>query len=612
MLVEKIVRKVKTILKAYSSAILSRFNNPYIAKDFKIESTGDYKLSIPKGIKFCSDFDVFLKPVCMVDLEKDSGQFWYKDFMHGYQWRLKWHKLLSYKLKRDSDVKVPWELGRGHIFCQQALAVSLGDIPLSSFRRLLNNFSDGNPVGYGVQWQCSMDVSIRLVNLIISKMIINAKSGIDPELDRAFNKQFLEHYNYVTGNPEIFHGGLKNNHYLADLMGRAWFYSFVSGDVEAANDLLVEIETEFLSQFLEDGGNFEGSTSYHCLSLEIVLLSICAIAHLFEASNKSTNIKKIEERLIRAIEFARFFSSSAGYPCRVGDDDSGMVIRPYDFSRVIDAERNRVLFARRCQAFSLFLQRYLSGGLNATFYSFINTLFGYENHSISLNSEKSYPNFGLYKYSHGGVELYLRHLHKLGCNGLGGHNHQDDFSVEVFNKGNPIIVDPGTYCYTSNPDRRNLYRSSEYHNSIAISGRSDFNFTPGQRGLFGLVDKPGVSSSYLSVDDCDAISSNRTGLMVERKIFSDGGITILDSIQLGAAKLRFNLWPGLDAFVAGGEVVIIGSGSELKLSISGYTKIEVLDYMYSDFYLSERSAKVIVVHFEGQVKTQIAEGCLGS
>jgi len=36
--------------------------------------------------------------------------------------------------------------------------------------------------------------------------------------------------------------------------------------------------------------------------------------------------------------------------------------------------------------------------------------------------------------------------------------------------GNDIIIDPGAYLYTSNPEQRNLFRSTSKHNTLMIDG----------------------------------------------------------------------------------------------------------------------------------------------
>ena len=73
-----------------------------------------------------------------------------------------------------------------------------------------------------------------------------------------------------------------------------------------------------------------------------------------------------------------------------------------------------------------------------------------------------------------------------GQNGNGGHAHNDKLSFELNIDGNDIIVDPGTYLYTSLPERRNLFRSVKYHNTMAVENEEQNHWENGIMGLFWL------------------------------------------------------------------------------------------------------------------------------
>ena len=57
-----------------------------------------------------------------------------------------------------------------------------------------------------------------------------------------------------------------------------------------------------------------------------------------------------------------------------------------------------------------------------------------------------------------------------GENGEGGHCHNDKLSFELCIDGEDVVVDPGTYMYTSDPENRNKFRSTACHNTIMIDG----------------------------------------------------------------------------------------------------------------------------------------------
>ena len=63
-----------------------------------------------------------------------------------------------------------------------------------------------------------------------------------------------------------------------------------------------------------------------------------------------------------------------------------------------------------------------------------------------------------------------------GQNGNGGHCHNDKLSFELYIDGEDIIVDPGTYVYTLDPEARNRFRGTAYHNTVMIDGKEQNRF----------------------------------------------------------------------------------------------------------------------------------------
>jgi hypothetical protein len=53
----------------------------------------------------------------------------------------------------------------------------------------------------------------------------------------------------------------------------------------------------------------------------------------------------------------------------------------------------------------------------------------------------------------------------------GGHAHADALSVTLSVRGQPLLIDPGTACYTSDPALRDRFRSTRYHNTLMVDER---------------------------------------------------------------------------------------------------------------------------------------------
>ncbi|MEW6114500.1 MAG: alginate lyase family protein, partial [Thermodesulfobacteriota bacterium] len=100
----------------------------------------------------------------------------------------------------------------------------------------------------------------------------------------------------------------------------------------------------------------------------------------------------------------------------------------------------------------------------------------------------AYPDFGLYVYKSDRLYLAVR------CGGQshdsrGGHAHNDQLSIELAIDGVPILVDPGTYCYTCSLERRNLFRSTAMHNTLSIRGKEQNPLLSGLSEAFRLPNR---------------------------------------------------------------------------------------------------------------------------
>ena len=73
----------------------------------------------------------------------------------------------------------------------------------------------------------------------------------------------------------------------------------------------------------------------------------------------------------------------------------------------------------------------------------------------------------------------------VGTNGFGNHKHNDQLSFEYHFDGVPLVVDPGSYVYTSDPDARNLFRGTAYHNTVQIDSVEQNELKP--EWLFRLL-----------------------------------------------------------------------------------------------------------------------------
>src|SRR5215831_11969762 len=66
----------------------------------------------------------------------------------------------------------------------------------------------------------------------------------------------------------------------------------------------------------------------------------------------------------------------------------------------------------------------------------------------------------------------------VGTKGFGNHKHNDLLSFEYHHSGVPLVVDPGSYVYTSDFDARNRFRSTASHNTLEVDWREQNDLKP--------------------------------------------------------------------------------------------------------------------------------------
>ncbi len=261
------------------------------------------------------------------------------------------------------DIKCPWELGRLYHLPQLAvLAVAdeaLRESIILEFRNEIIDFIETNPVQKTVQWSAPMDVSVRMVNMLVAYDILtqlDIKGCLDREFQLYFEKHIRETLNFVMNHLE-FLGRISANHYLSNIAGIIFAAAYLP-DSKWVNSCLVfgtqELIEQVAVQFYEDGGHNEGSTSYHRLSTEFVLYATALLYGVLKTKKRNAfleydcrEIKRLKNpewqkfdvfgeeffpewfmnKLCKAGIFTSIISKNNHEIVQIGDNDSGRLMK---------------------------------------------------------------------------------------------------------------------------------------------------------------------------------------------------------------------------------------------------------------------------------------------
>jgi hypothetical protein len=484
--VERITAK---LLKDIDKAVEYEFKTLFYPKnknydDFNTKYLHDSQINnVLREADLFIDFKSYIFSSQQLDLGKKIN--WQKDYIHNYDWIVDSNDI---EKRKKADIKFPWELSRFHglLYLSLAFAITKKKNYFAAYTNNLESWIEQNEYPKGVNWKCAMEVAIRATNLLVSLELFNGFQKVNPDFKERIAKLSALHAYFIKNNLE-YNELVPSNHYLSDISGLLFISNyFKNAEYFKKTEIfaLREIKKEIVKQVYDDGTNQEASTCYHRLVLELLFYP----EKLVSGNEENIFIEKGEKyfgknyciRVSKMFDSVLYLLKPNGEMPQIGDNDSGQFIKLYP-RKVLD-------------------MRYLLS-LGAVFYNnpewkikefFLEEediaepliLFGEEGKKKwDSMSWSSINDIGSHAFSDSGWYVMRNGMNYCvvscgpnGQNDFGGHAHNDKLSFELFLDGKEIIVDPGTYVYTPEPEMRNLFRSTQYHNTVMIDGEEQNRF----------------------------------------------------------------------------------------------------------------------------------------
>jgi len=497
---------------------------------------------------------------------------WHIDFKSGYEWDKKlWYKNIKIGDVPGADVKVPWELSRFQHLINLGIAYRLtGDEKYSiEYVYQIVDWVENNKPEFGINWKCTMDVGIRVANLTISFLFFKGSGLMTDGFLTYFIKNIYIHCKHIMRNLEF--GSITSNHYLSDISGlliASEFLSFSEAGMKWMKFAITELKKEMEKQVYEDGGDFESSTCYHRLVLELFFYSTLFAVKGSEKNDKNYSEAAVDifgagymDRLYKMFIFLLYIAKPNGEIPQIGDNDNGRFL--------IFGLRNSLDVSYLITLAAIFFGKPEFNIKEWDFSPEVLWLFGkkgYEKyHKLSEKSiagleSKSFPDSGIFVFRKNKNYL-VSSCCPNGQNGNGGHAHNDKLGFELQIADEDIFMDPGTYLYTPSPQWRNTFRSTSYHSTARIDSKEQ-NRIPGDK-LFSISNDAKITihnwANYSDYDFLEAGHSGyaRNGNDLEHKriiIFSKKEyFWIIKDILAGKGEhlveFGFHLSPGVSNFI---------------------------------------------------------------
>ncbi|MBA3736315.1 MAG: alginate lyase family protein [Actinobacteria bacterium] len=532
---------------------------------------------------------------------------WHRDFKSGYRWPLDFYQdVVPTRLGDSSDAKVPWELSRSHHLLTLARAARLFEDEryATELERQLRSWLDENPPGYGINWANPMEVALRAVNWVWALRTLEASRPLAADLRSRLAGSLQVHVRHIAANLE---GSpyLRSNHYLSDILGLLAVGATVDGDPTAElffAEAHTAFEREIQSQVHDDGIGFEASLPYHGLALEIFLL-----AHVISTWNGRPFSAAYNQRLAAMLAASRVVRHPDGRVPQIGDGDSGRVL-PAGFGReptfdhllwlgtaILDGSRPEEGWPHEEVAWTL--------GLEA--WNQVQSL------PLEVDEEsRAFPLGGFFVMRSGSTHVVVR-CGDVGQNGNGGHSHNDVLSFELWHDV-AVVVDSGTYVYTSDPAARNSFRSTAAHNTVSVDCTEINPIVEHELFRLRQFARPQVELFEDGPDRIRLVASH-DGFrrlqppVVHQREFSldrsEGSLEIRDEL-LGhgeqTAESFLHLAPGTRVERIDDQEFVLSHGEyATTLAWWGTSQVSVTDGWVSDRFGERKRAPVVVAHLHG-------------
>jgi len=375
-------------------------------------------------------------------------------------------KLFSGYTGDGKDVKVAWELSRFQFLptLWRAYDLTHNEFFAKKAADLILDWIEKNPIYYGVNWRCPMDLGIQVCNWLLAMYLFE-----DSRVFRATGfreKLFLSmaaHGEYIYEQLE-YGPGWNSNHFLGDIIGLLFLGCLVP-EFKSAKKwrtfALDAFEKEMQAQVYDDGADFEGSIPYHRLVTEFF-----GFALLLGQEQELPFSHEYKSRLEKMFEYVWYYTKPNGLAPQIGDADDG---RLFILDNFFEWERrdHRHLFTLGQELFSE------------------NNKFVQNSEATPQKTSRAFHDTGIYIFRSPNRYIAVD-AGPNGQNGNGGHGHNDTLGFELAVNETDLIIDPGTYTYTPDPKARNHFRSTRMHNTVMIDGQEMNRFRDDT--LFSLIE----------------------------------------------------------------------------------------------------------------------------
>ena len=389
---------------------------------------------------------------------------WHRDYSSGIVAPLRYSGFVNHRdMVVAGDIKYIWELNRLQHTVLLALAYywSRDEAYRLEIETQTISWLQQNPFMKGPNWKSPLEAGMRLIAWALVSFLFAQSNQVDVIIRTGLHEMIYQHQYFIRK----FHSkhSSANNHLIGEMAGLfvssvfwPWFEESASWRRFSRQKLIEEIDR----QVEADGVDKERSTEYQASVVEFFLLAGALGRFIGEPFPQ-----EYWDRVARMIAFLTAISSRAGDLPMFGDGDSAQVVwLPETLVERLNSLTGICHFRDYpvCSDLRLVL-----------------LLWGQNPGDLPIPSVppctqnlQIFPDGGYYVVAtdrgRDDELLIVLDAGPLGLSPLNAHGHADALSIWLSYGGCEFLIDPGTFCYYTDPDWRSYFRGTAAHNTIRI------------------------------------------------------------------------------------------------------------------------------------------------
>jgi len=545
--------------------------------------------------------DILNNKISLFSVKYDYGEKvqWKINCFNGKIWKSSFYsKIDIISTCKDDDIKYVWELNRLYqlVTLGKAFIHTADEKYSKKCIEIIYDWQRDNRFNYGPNWTCSMEVAIRISNLILATTMIRKSCYYTEKVENTIKYIAVQHLFYILLNLEKYYSvidgkleNMSNNHYVANLLGLLYIIVYFP-ELHFSSKLIKFIYRELKDcincQVDDDGVLQEYSPNYQGYVTEMFILGFILL--------KNKGFRFEEELIKKIIEMCTFI---ADYTREDGTIPDFRDVDNSRFHRLEDVYRTDQIAVLQIASVALRSPKLAK----KRFREEVLWLFGKQKEEC-VNETKRYiekrKEIKLKIYEKSGFaflkskEIFLSvFCCPIGMKGYCGHAHNDLLSFELVLNKRLILSDSGSYVYTRDFALRNTFRSVKSHNTVQFNDIEQNQLDP--ENVFRIIEgckqkrlRGEKTEKYYSIIGEYEIKRKNGCDIKHKRVFYIGrdlSILLIGDILKGKGKYNIKSYFHIDSGVKSRRVaenkIIINIGDKRKVHIEEISRSSPKIYM---------------------------------